>query len=171
MKLLVVGICHRYQYTESSGTTPPVRSRLERWRQFIDRSIGKNNVDVIFEEYYLPNDPDYLRSIARSSALDKKICYRMCDPLPCEREKYGFKRDDRSHRPRELDNFREERWLEEMLQMSPKNALLICGAEHIQSILKRCAMNEVSAEILEPDWVKRDEQEWGVIDPSCDRLP
>jgi hypothetical protein len=171
MKLLIVGICHRYQYAESCDTTPPVRSRLERWRQYIDRFIAYKNIEAVLEEYFLPNDPDYLRSIARSLALNKEICYRMCDPLPCERKKYGFVPEDRYLRPTELDNFREERWLEAALQMPTKNAMLICGAEHTQSMFRRCAMNTVSAEMLEPDWVKRDEQEWGVIDPCCDRLP
>jgi hypothetical protein len=157
----IVGINHELQHT-----APPWRAALEEvqrarreFQTYLCTLAGRLKPQVIAEEFSQQALDNLSKahnlsvvSTVKAVADTLGVEHRFCDPDDAERLRLGLPDPYLDHygeseKPR-FDRIRECYWLSRLVEVSNRDVLFVCGAEHVQSFCELVKGTSIDANIV-----------------------
>jgi hypothetical protein len=159
--IYLVGTCHSVQ-CRWPGAGPTLAPRISRFQSYIAKCVEEQSVVAAAEEsngdVEARNGPSIVRLFAEG--LRPPMQYIACEMPVDQRLVRGIPTDAAFVSDVELANHfpaREDFWIDCIREKAQASILLVCGANHVETVPARLANNGIARRVLCADWCASDD--------------
>ena len=161
MTVYIVGTDHEMQHDAPSHRTAPdkVQRARREFQTYLCTLVDRLKIQVIAEEFSQEAlNGRHAESTVRPVADKLGIEHRFCDPNVAEREELGLPHPFLDHRKErempQLNQIREQNWLDRLSDVLHRDIIFICGAKHVHTFFELIRSKGISATVEREHFAK-----------------